>query len=86
MTSRLNARIDDELARKLEMLQERTGDTVSGVVKASIERYYAEVVEQATPRDVLERTGFIGCAEGPKDLASTYKARLTKSLASKHRS
>ena len=33
---------------------------------------------------VLDRNGFIGCAEGDRDLSTTYKARLTESLRRKH--
>ncbi len=40
---RINARLDDRSAEKLAWLREQTGQTLSDVVRESIERYHAEV-------------------------------------------
>jgi len=84
MTARLNARIDAELSRKIALLQERTGATVTGVIKESIERYYAATITNVSAQEAVRKTGFVGCASGPADLARTYKARLRESLRHKH--
>ncbi len=82
---RINARLDDNLAYKLDYLIHSEGRCVSDVVKASIERYYeAARASQAGAQDILERHGFIGCAEGDADLSANYKTALTKSLQAKH--
>ncbi len=56
------------------------------VLLASIERYYAAMTEgraEGTAARALAEAGFIGCAEGPADLSSSYKSGLTRSLAKK---
>jgi len=80
MTSRLNARIDRELARKVAYLREHTQSTTTEVVKASIEAMFERVSRQR-PLDLL--ADFVGCASGDSDLSQNYKAELTQSLARK---
>ncbi len=81
MTLRLNARVDPELARKVKYLEERTGSSTTEVLKASLEAYYARVLENESPALLLK--DFVGCAEGPSGLSSSYKTQLTDSLARK---
>ncbi len=81
MATRLNARIDEGLARKVEALRRATKQTTTEVVRVAIERYYEQVGTEARPYDALARGGFIGCADGPADLSVTYKRELTRSLA-----
>ena len=83
MTARINARIDAELARKLEALRKRTGQTSTEIVRASLESYYAAVTRAENPAVLL--ADLIGCASGPVNLALDYKRALTKSLRRKHR-
>ena len=44
-----------------------------------------EVERETRPYDVFAQHGFIGCADGPPDLSTTYKAVLTESLEAKLR-
>lgn len=82
---RINARLDDIQARMLDYLRASTGQTLSDVVKAAIERYYAEVSAAPTrAAEVLERTGFIGCFDADPDLSADYKHLLGASLDAKH--
>ncbi len=81
MTQRLNARVDTELARKVKYLRERTGQSTTEVLKASVERYYEEVSRAAEPALLL--ADFVGCAEGSADLSASYKAELNRSLGRK---
>ena len=83
MTERINARLDPELARKLEYLRQRTGRSTTGVVKASIEAYYERLAGAERPFERLQ--DLIGCARGPSDLSATYKRVLSDSLARKAR-
>jgi predicted transcriptional regulator len=82
---RVNARLDDDHARKLDELCRRTGSSRTTVLRTAIERYYAEIT--AAPRraaEILNQTGFVGCSEADAELASDYKAHLSDSLATKH--
>ena len=82
MSERLNARIDDELARKLATLKRVLGISTTEVVKRSIEHYY-RVAVTASAAERLGASGLIGCARGPKDLSVNYKDELAKALAKK---
>ena len=83
-SSRINARLPAEVARKLAYLESRTKTSTTEVILASIERYYAAVsAEESTPARLLEEAGFIGCANGPASLSSSYKQTLARSLGSK---
>ncbi len=81
---RLNARLDRDLARKLDAIRRRSGMTTTEVLRAALERYYEADNEPLTPMDVLEDAGFVGCIAGTRNLSTTYKAQLTRSLRKKH--
>ncbi len=82
---RVNARLDLERQRKLEEIARRTGLSVSDILKEAIDVYHERLAENAaTARRQLERSGFIGCADGPEDLSETYKAQLAESFERKH--
>ncbi|HYD49703.1 MAG TPA: ribbon-helix-helix domain-containing protein [Terriglobales bacterium] len=84
MSQRLNARIDDELAEKLAVLQRRTGKNVTEIVKESIAAYYEQT--RGGPERALHQireSGFVGCGESDADLSSTYKQRLSELLGKK---
>lgn len=76
---RINARLDDRYADKLTWLREQTGQSLSDVVRESIERCHAEVEEQAkrdaTALDDLVG-GFNGFHDAPADLSADYKRYL----------
>lgn len=81
---RVNARLDEAHARKLDELCQRTGGSRTEVLRAAIDRYYAQ--EAAEPRrvaDILRQNAFIGCGDTEAELASDYKQRLTESLTNK---
>lgn len=82
--ARLNARLDDELAKKVDFLRRRTGSTTTAVIRRSIERYYDE--ERGTDEagaDALFATGFVGCAAGEAELSLRYKKALHEALGKK---
>ena len=82
---RVNARLDETLAAKLSRLQSLTGLSASDVLKRAIDCLHKEHMASVQNRlDSLLSSEFIGCAEGPQDLASEYKRYLASDLAEKH--
>jgi predicted transcriptional regulator len=76
---RINARLDDNAADKLDYLQRKTGLSLSDVVRESIEHYYAEVRDRAE-RDAAALDALVGAFAGsddsPTDLSADYKRYL----------
>ena len=82
---RINARLDDTHAQKLDYLKRATHSTVSDIVKTSLDLYYDQVRGSSSrAAEVLERSGFIGCGASSPDLSTSYKEELAESLAAKH--
>ena len=82
---RINARLDEDQARKIAWLRERTGQGVTAVVREAIERYHAQVsAQRERPVEVLTRTGFVGCGAADQHLSRDYKRLLSESLDAKH--
>ena len=76
---RVNARLDDSYTEKLEFLKQATGLTLSDVVRESVDRYYAQVRNEAEGRHAeLDRLvgAFDGLPETPVDLSAEYKRYL----------
>jgi Arc/MetJ family transcription regulator len=70
MSTRINARIDDELARQLEELRQRTGQTL---VEAALRARVREQLGRPSASEIFAATGFIGSGAGPRDLARSSK-------------
>ena len=82
---RINARLDDERAEKLKQLQSMTRLSASEIVKRAIDLLHRQQVRRSTERlDALLSSDFVGCAEGPEDLADRYKQYLAQDLEDKH--
>ena len=82
---RVNARLDDKRAEKLKQLQSLTGQSASDVLKRALDLMYARQVADASDKlDALLSSDFIGCANGPEDLADQYKDHLARDLNAKH--
>src|SRR5882757_5658239 len=55
---RLNARLPEELARKLEALERATGQGTSDVVRVALERYFTEICGTGrSAREAIYRSG-----------------------------
>ena len=76
-------RIDSERSRKIAYLRQRTGKSRSEVIKESLDAYFAQLSKGDKPADLL--ADFIGCADGPSEFSSKYKANLTTPLRRKGR-
>lgn len=84
MGERLNARIDDGLARKLATLRRVLGVSTTEIVRRSIEHYYRVTISSGrSAAEILGASGFIGGDSGPSDLSLNYKDELTRALAKK---
>jgi hypothetical protein len=84
MSTRINARIDDELSRQIEELRRRSGKTATEIIEAALRAWTREQLGgQPSPAEVFASTGFIGVAEGPRDLARNAKKHLADSLKRK---
>ena len=82
---RLNARLSEELAQKLEALERATGQSTSEVVRAALERYFNEICgPDRSAREAIYLSGLVGCGEAEAHLSTTYKSRLSEGLGRKH--
>ena len=78
---RINARLDDERAERLRQLQALTRLSTSEIVKRAIDLMYRQQAGRSRDKlDALLSSDFVGCAEGPADLASQYKRYLMRDL------
>ena len=81
---RVNARFDDDYAKRMEYLTRATDMGVSEVIKASVLYYYEAVRGQQKPQ-LTHLSQWIGKASsGRSDVASNYKNLLSDSFADKH--
>ena len=81
---RVNARLDEDTSQKLSYLERETGWGVSEIIRKAIQIYHRDFRrEKVEPKTALERSGFIACADGPRDLSVNYKSGLL-GLESKH--
>jgi hypothetical protein len=81
---RINARIPESIADKLEELLQLSDDNLSEIIVKSIENYYSSMLGSKTkPGKVLRQNRFIGVASGPADLAENYKDYLNETLSEK---
>ena len=84
MATRVIARIDDELARRLGQLRRRTGKTMSQLVKEGLAQLCDSEARRGTDAcGRLREAGFLACADGPERLSETYKELLGDALRSK---
>lgn len=82
---RISARLDDHRAEKLRQLRISTQSSISETVRRAIDLLHRQQVKRSRKKvDGLLSSDFVGCAEGPEDLASNYKQYLTRSLDGKH--
>lgn len=81
---RINARLDPDLEAKVEALRRRTGQSVTEIVRESLERYHASIIGgPERPFAIFQSSGLVACGSAPPDLSSSYKRELARSLAKK---
>lgn len=85
IATRVNARLDPDAAEKLTYLAQSEQKSVSDIIRIAIDRYYEQArATHAVATGILERNGFIGCADGERNLSTEYKRYLSESLRRKH--
>lgn len=80
---RVNARLDDSYAEKLDFLQASTHLTMSDIIREAVDRYYVAVVaERSRKQSSLDALvgAFAGRPETPDDLSLNYKRYLAEAL------
>jgi hypothetical protein len=82
MTVRINARVDKKLADRIAAIRRRTGKSLTEVIEESLAQYCESHVAES-PADILDTSGFIGCADGPPELSARYKDELRRGLGKK---
>ena len=75
---RINAILGDERAEKLRQLQALTRLSPNDLL------HRQQSGRSRDKLDALLSSDFVGCAEGPADLASQYKRYLRRDLEDKH--
>lgn len=84
MTTRINARLDADLAAAVEHVRRQTGMSLTQIVEAALRAWTTqEALSRPSPERAFEAAGFIGSGKGPVDLARNAKAELTRSLKRK---
>lgn len=84
---RISARLDPQTAKRLERLLQETGLGVTDLICSAITEYFdLHIKGERDKKESLRENNFIGCVDGPKDLSSSYKEVLTRSLSQKHSS
>ena len=82
---RVNARLNDDYAQKLEFLTESEGLCVSDVVKNAIDRYY-EAAQAEQARRLSSLDALVGAFDGdttPEDLSANYKHYAQEAITQK---
>lgn len=75
---RVNARLDEARAAKLQQLQSSLGVSASEVIKRALDALHKEQCDGGSAKtQALLSSDFVGCADGPEDLSSRYKQYLT---------
>lgn len=75
--SRVNARLEAPVALKLDEIRRRTGQSTTAVLVAAIEQYHERLVSsEVGAHAIFAEAGFLGCADGPRDLAENAKQYL----------
>lgn len=82
---RINARLDEEMQRKITYILDRIPISQSELVKNAINLYYESVRKENQPSvKILLESGFIGGGQGPADLSESYKDHLIQQLHEKY--
>lgn len=84
MSTRLNARIDDDLAEQLQQLSRQSGKTLTEIIVAAIRAWTRQELRKRTSAaEVFTKAGFVGSGKGPRDLARNSKQYIARSLKRK---
>ncbi len=69
---------------KIEQLKRRTNRSTTAIVKEALAQYLeSQAASPSSAKQIFHASGFIGCADGPEDLSTSYKEALVESLTAK---
>lgn len=84
MSTRINARLDPELAARVDELRRQTGMSLTEIVEAALLAWTEQQAASVSrPARAFAAAGFIGVGKGPRNLARNAKQALAQSLKSK---
>lgn len=84
---RINARLDEQSEQDLLFIKEKTGETVTQIIKELLTtkaEYLRAKHKPGSKMQALLQSDFVGCAEGPEDLSVNYKEYFYQGLKEKH--
>lgn len=83
----ISVRIDSDLCSELLFIENSLKMNLSEAIKDAIHwryTYLKNLKKKPSPKEVLEKSGFIGCMSRSTEGSSNYKMAVTKRLKSKH--
>ena len=77
-------RLPHRVEQALSTYCAETHRTKSEVIVELLEQRFLGTAEEASPYDIAQAAGFIGCIDGPEDQAATAKRRVKERIRGKH--
>ena len=84
---RINARLDQQSEQNLLFIKEKTGETVTQIIKELLTEKAQALKDKQKPGSKMQallKSDFVGCAEGPEDLSTNYKEYFYQGIKEKH--
>ena len=81
---RINARLDTSSEQAFEYLKQSTGQSVTQIIKHSLELYVNELQSETGRCNQQLLADLAGIGQGPADLAENYKSYLDEALDEKY--
>ena len=83
---RINARLDEQSEQDLLFIKEKTGETVTQIIKELLTAKAEMLRAKHQPGSKMQaflQSDFVGCAEGPVDGSINYKQYISEYLDEK---
>ena len=83
---RINARLDEQSEQDLLFIKEKTGETVTQIIKELLTEKAENLRVKHKPGSKMQallKSDFVGCAEGPEDGSVNYKHYISEYLDEK---
>lgn len=84
---RINASLDEQSEQDLLFIKEKTGETVTQIIKELLTEKAESLRIEHKPGSKMQallQSDFVGCAEGPEDLSTNYKEYFYQGIKEKH--
>jgi len=84
---RINARLNDQSEQDLLFIKEKTGETVTQIIKELLTEKAETLRAKHKPGSKMQallQSDFVACVEGPEDLSVNYKEYLYQGIKEKH--